>query len=435
MACVAGISVLALASCSSSKHSSTGTTNTSNPAGASPSTAAGSGTLLTPVKVTGSISGPGVTPTTITIADIATSSGPVPGLFSGSNDGMDAWAAYVNAAGGIAGHQVKVEHLDDAFDCNTFKNDLSGLVGHVFAVVGSFTLVDSCGKAVLAANPTLPYVPAIMDVSLYSLPNTFAPNPNPPGFSTTYFNYVKSLYPNDITHVGTISSGSNTAIGKEEQITAKSVGWKYVYSRFFGPTETNWTSDILRMKADGVKIVDLMETDVAISAGFLQQAAQQNFHPDAVMSVAAYDANFLKLLGNPSLASNLIAPVLGPLWLGTDASTVPAVNTFDTWMSRAKPGTALTLFAQESWNSAELLLQAMHDAGSQVTQTSVLTALANVHNFNAQGLQAPTNPGSKQGGHCTVFAHIDNGQWARKNPQTGFDCSGIYNNVPLSEVK
>jgi ABC-type branched-subunit amino acid transport system substrate-binding protein len=430
LAGLAGLSLLTLAACSSSsKPSSTAPTSS----GSSPAGSTG-GTLLAPLKVTGTISGPGVTATTITIGDIATVSGPVPGLFGGANDGLDAWAAYVNASGGIDGRQVKVVHLDDAFDCSTFTNDLNQLTSEAFAAVGTFSLEDTCGKSVLTAHPSFVYIPALMDVPLYSLPNAYTPQPAPPGSATTTFNYIKGLFPNDITHTGTISSGSETSIGKESQLTAESLGYKYVYARFFGPTETNFTSDILRMKADGVKIVDLLETDVAIDATFMQEAAQQNFHPDAIMSVAAYDASFLKLLGTPSLASNLYAPVYGPLWQGTDRATVPAVNTFDTWMAKAKPGTPLTLFAQEAWNSAELFLQAMHDAGSQVTQSSVLSAVGNIHNFDAQGLQAPSDPGNKMGTHCIVIAGIKNGQWVRINPSSGLDCNGVYHNVPLSEV-
>jgi ABC-type branched-subunit amino acid transport system substrate-binding protein len=430
LASLAGISLLALAACSSSKASSTApTSSTSSPAGSS-----SGGTLLAPVKVTGTISGPGVTANTITIGDIATVSGPVPGLFQGANDGLDGWAAYINANGGIDGRQVKVIHLDDAFDCSTFKNDLNQLAGEAFAAVGTFSLEDTCGVPVLKAHPNFPYIPALMDVALYALPNAYSPQPNPPGSATTTFNYIKGLFPNDITHTGTISSGSETSIGKESQLTAESLGYKYSYIRFFGPTETNFTSDILRMKADGVKIVDLLETDVNIDAEFIQEAAQQNFHPDAIVSVAAYDANFLKLLGNPSLASNLYGVVYGPLYLGTDRATVPAVNTFDTWMANAKPGTPLNLFEQESWDAATLFLQALHGAGSQITQSSVVSALGNIHSFDAGGLQAPSNPGSKIGTHCVVIAGVRNGQWTRIYPSSGLDCNGTYHNVPLSEV-
>lgn len=59
------------------------------------------------------------------------------------------------------------------------------------------------------------------------------------------------------------------------------------------------------MKNAGVKIVDMGSVAVNNVADFLQQAAQQNFHPDALISAPAYDAQLLELVGN---ADRLIAP-------------------------------------------------------------------------------------------------------------------------------
>ena len=48
-------------------------------------------------------SAPGITPTTINIGTIQDISGPVPGLFQTSLDGVRAWVAYENAHGVIDG--------------------------------------------------------------------------------------------------------------------------------------------------------------------------------------------------------------------------------------------------------------------------------------------------------------------------------------------
>src|SRR5215469_14567938 len=89
---------LLLAACSSSKTSSAPNNNTGNTPGTSGQSGA---TIPPPAKITGTLSGPGVTPTTITIGQIATITGPVPGLFQGAYDGLAAWAAWINANGGI----------------------------------------------------------------------------------------------------------------------------------------------------------------------------------------------------------------------------------------------------------------------------------------------------------------------------------------------
>jgi ABC-type branched-subunit amino acid transport system substrate-binding protein len=422
LASLAGISLLSLAACSSSSKSS------SAPPSSSPSSPAGStggGTLLTPLKVTGTISGPGVTANTITIGDIATVTGPQPGLFEGANQGMDAWAAYINAAGGIDGHQVKVVHLDDANDCNTYKADLNQLATTVFAAVGTFSVQDPCAEAALKAHPNFPYIPgAALAPTMYTLSNVYTPTPAPVGVATTIYNYVKSRFPNAITHAAALELGNPVLI----EAAAESVGYKFVYQRVYPTTETSFLSDILRMKAAGVQVVDMTYSDVVFPVRFLQEAAQQNYHP-MLIDTAIYDSSALKLLGNPSLASNLYVQVKSALWLNcTDCATVPAVNTLDTWMARAQPNANLTLYAESAWAAADLFLEAMHNAGSQITQTSLLGALSQIKSFDANGLTPTDDPGARTlGTPCIVVAGIVKGQWARVYPPSGFDCNGVWN--------
>ena len=434
-ACIVSVAMLGLAGCGSSKPSSSpGNSPTGN---ASSGNNASGPTLPAPAKVTGTLSGPGVTATTITLGQITTTSGPVPGLFQGANDGLGAWAAYINAHGGIAGHQVKILTTDDGFNCNTYTTAIKQDAGRVFAMVGTFTLEDTCGKTALEANPTLPDIQAAtLDPTLYSIPNVYAPSPNPPGFATTAFEYFKSRFPHDITHTAALVGAPAEANGKEDQLTAESIGYKYVYFRLIGPIETNYTSDILRMKSEGVKLVDLTSVAVTNDVDFLQQAAQQNFHPDAIFSATAYDPQLFKLLGNSSLADNVLYAPLGfALYLQGGPTAVPAVNTFLDWLPKSRSGATPNLFAVEAWAAGDLFLQAVRDAGSQVTQSSVLNGLKTITSFDDNGLIGTSDPGQKIGGHCALIARVVNGQWIRIHPASGFDCSGTYHSLPLSALK
>jgi ABC-type branched-subunit amino acid transport system substrate-binding protein len=189
------------------------------------------------------------------------------------------------------------------------------------------------------------------------------------------------------------------------------------------------------MKSEGVQFVDMTDLADTSDANFLQQAAQQNFHPQVLYGASSYDAQLFKLLGNASLANNVVwAAVPDSLYLGQDRATVPAVNTFLTEMSTAKPNATPDLYAVEGWSAGQLLIKAMQGAGSSITPTSVLASLKNITSFNADGLIAPADPGQKQGTKCVVMANVQNGKWVRVEPSSGFDCSGSYYNVPLSEV-
>src|SRR5205085_2015025 len=78
----------------------------------------------------------GITADTITLGNVATLSGPVPGLFQGAVIGTQAWAAYQNSIGGIAGRKIKLEIRDDQFDTGQNRAATQDLIPKVFALVG-----------------------------------------------------------------------------------------------------------------------------------------------------------------------------------------------------------------------------------------------------------------------------------------------------------
>lgn len=434
VACLAGVVGLSLAACSSSKNAGTSSNTTASGSG---STGGQSyPTIAPPAKLTGTLSGPGVTASTITIGQITTTTGPVPGLFQGANDGLDAWAAWINAAGGIAGRQIVVKHVDDAFNCTTYTNAMQQFSTSAFAVLGNLTLEDTCGKKVLAGDPNLIDIQALaLDPTLYDVPNVFTASPSPPGGITTGLTYMKQKFPDAVTHAAQLVGQAAAANGREEQLTAESVGYKYLYVRDVPDLTTDFTSDILRMKNDGVKFVDMTALAVTSDADFLQQAAQQDFHPQVLYGASAYDARLFKLLGNASLADNVVwGAIPDALYLGQDRATVPAVNTYLTWLEKTRPGASSNLFAVEAWSAGQLLLKAMQDAGSDINQASVLQAIKSINNFNSDGLIGATNPGGKLGTHCVVMVTVQNQSWVRAHPSSGFDCTGTFHSIPLSQI-
>jgi ABC-type branched-subunit amino acid transport system substrate-binding protein len=402
---------------------------------ASASAGASTGATQAPAKVTGTISGPGVTATTITIGQITTTSGAVPGLFQGANDGLDAYVAYLNANGGIDGKTVKVIHVDDAQDCNTYTQSIQSLSTKVFALVGGFSLVDSCGQSVLKANPALLDVGYVLDPLLLSMPNVYSPEPSPPGFSTTGLAYLNKEFPGASAHTAALIPSATKATATEVQLAAQSIGYKYVYQRVISNTETNFTSDILRMKALGVKIVDMSAASMPMDTAFLQQAAQQGFVFDAALTGGSYDSRFLQLLGNSSLADGKVFQMLNTVnYLGSDAGSTPELALMQTWLTKVRPGTGPNVFDIAAWSSGMLLTQAMANAGQQVTPATTMTALSAITTFDAGGMTAPYAPGKKAGTACMVVVTVKNGQWDRVDPSSGFDCTGSYNTIPLTAL-
>ncbi len=305
-------------------------------------------------------------------------------------------------------------------------------------MVGTFSVEDGCGASVLKSDPHLPNLEAyVLTPTLLSYKNTFASEVQPPGFFTTGYQWVKNKYPNDIASTAAIYPSTAAFEFNEQSDTAKTIGYHYVYTRGLGNTESNFTSDILRMKSENVKIVDLTADPVNIMATFVAEAAQQGYHPAAIIDPAAYDDNFFKLLGAApaSATANVIAPIQWAMYLGEDRASTPALNTYLTWLGKKYPGETSTVFGISAWSAGIQFLDALKAAGSNVTQQSLINATSHLGVFTADGLTPGSDPGKRIGPHCVIIAGISNGKYVRLDPKShGFECDGKYVNIPISKL-
>ena len=314
--------------------------------------------------------------------------------------------------------------------CPTYTNAIKKLATSVFADVGTFSLVDVCGEAALKANPNFEDIEgAVLNSTIEPLVNVISPIPAPNGFSTTGYQWVKDTYgAAAVAKTADLWGSTEQFDFAEQEAAAESIGYKYVYNRGYAPTETNFTSDILRMKSDGVEVIDMIDTNAADMADFLEQSAQQNFHPKAVITAAAYDPSFFKDLGNPADAAPLVMPLPFALYLGGgDAATVPEVATFQKWMQTTHPGDPLNLFGLDSFAAGLLFQTAMSKLGNDPTQAQLATALHGITSFDADGLIPTDDPSSKQGAVCYVIVKTASGGFVRAAPpKTGYLCNGVY---------
>jgi ABC-type branched-subunit amino acid transport system substrate-binding protein len=377
----------------------------------------------------------GVTPSQVTVGNVSILSGPVPGLFQGAPNGASAFFAYQNSIGGVNGRKIVLKSSDDAFSCNQNQSETQSLSGQVLAFVGSFSLFDNCGAKVLQAQPNIPDVSFSLDPVAQALPNNFSPSPLGNGYRTGPFIYYKQHYPQAIAHVGSLVANipSSIASWNNEKGAMQQVGGYHVaYERDVNPLDTDFTSDVLRMRNAGVQMVVLTNLDVTRTADFLNNAQQQGWHPQLLNSGGvAYDARFFKLV-NPGAGQGLLNDQTQALYLGQDAKTTPEVALFDKWMGIAHPGFPPDIFSIYGWTSARLFTQALQAAGPNPTQAGVLAGLRNVHSFNSNGLIATGDPANKTSPTCWVLIKVNNNQYQRvpPSPSSGFTCNpgGQYTN-------
>jgi ABC-type branched-subunit amino acid transport system substrate-binding protein len=366
----------------------------------------------------------GITPTEIHLGTVVTTTGPVPGLFAGSAAGTDAFFQYVNSQGGVYGRKLVMDEGDDGYDCNRNQAAYDDLKTKVFAFVGSFSVFDNCAAKVLSADPNLPDIHYQLSTEANNVKNSYSPQPQPPGFRTGPYKYYQEKFPDAVTKIGALYSDSSQTTYQNQKAAMESLGFKIIYARAISATETDFTADVVRMKDQGVKYLDLRNTDNSKVIPVLMTAAQQGFKPDVVLSNTVYSGTFFDQIPDKSAADGVIADQQYAMFLGEDAAAVPEVKLFDDWMKQTHPDTPVDLFAAYSWASARLFVQALTAAGQNPTRADLIKALDNVHDFDSNGMVAKADPGNHAPPECWMLVTLKDGKFQRTLPPgSGFDCS------------
>lgn len=397
-------------------------------AAACSSGSSGSGTTTTSGSgggTKGGASAPGVTASSVTVGQVDDISSPVPGLFKGAEDGTKAYFAYVNSTGGINGRKLVLDGRDSAFQGGTVTSATADQIKNDFALVGGFSLLDSSEQPLidLAHMPDVgyPLSPQLAnDVNVFSpLPSTS--NDYPIGF----MHYLAQKYPAAVKHVGILWANATSATQASEaafENALKSQGFVIAYDRGFGPFESTFLPDVLKMKSAGVQLFFSTQMPDNYAATLAKEMQQQNFKP-IVIQGAAYSNQLVALAGNA--AEGMYIAQQYALYLGQDAAVVPAVSLFDKWVKKVDPKANFEIETLYGWASAQLFAQALKAAGANPTRASLVAALSHVTSFDADGLVPEENPAQAIPAQCWLLAQIHNGTIARVSPtpKSGFVCS------------
>ena len=366
----------------------------------------------------------GVTGQQITLGNVASLSGPVPGLFQGAQVGAQAIAAYENSLGGICGRQVKLALRDDQFDSGQNRAQTLDLLGQVFGFLGSTSLFDDAAAAE-TGQAGLPDMGVAITSARQALADNFSVSPQIPGGSALgQWNYLKAKYPNAITSVGALwaDAGSSTQVIEHGwEAAARSVGFNIVYSRGYSPTETDFTADVVRMRQSGVRGVMLTAADPKATARIAQAMVQQGFKPQVVFGGAqGYDPATIALGG--TAVEGLLILQTSSLYAGEDSS-ISEVALMNEWIQKVKPGFKADLFTMFGWAEGRLLFQAMNAAGADLTRANVVAQLGRIHQFDSGGLLASVDPAGKGPPTCFMVAAVKGAKFVRVAPSSGFVCN------------
>ena len=412
---VAVLSGLTLAACGSSGSTSAGNTTTSAPS-STPSSQSSAGNTA---------SAPGITPTSVTVGQIADISEPVPGLFKSAQVGVQAYFAYINSLGGVNGRKLIIDSRDSAFNPGKITSDAQDIAQHEFAFVGNYTLFDIGMKPAIDSQH-VPNVSVAIGNDLGNDPNTFSPTPSTLNDAATGpLEWLKAHHPEVVQHVGILYAAATASTKASYAVQAQvlqHLGFNIVYARGFSQNETTFTSDVLAMKARGVKIFMGVAFPDNYAATISREFSEQNFHP-INWQTAGYGSKFLPLAGGTAEGAYL--PLTTALFLGEDAKAIPAVATFQKWMNQIDSTDSIALWGATSYAAAALFVEALKNAGKNPTRASLVAALDKITSFDAGGLIAPSNPAKNIPANCWLLAQVKSGKIVRvsPSPSSGFICN------------
>jgi hypothetical protein len=392
----------------------------------------------TPTRGTGT--DVGLTSSSIDLGTIADVTGPVSGLFQGAEEGAETFANYVNAtSGGLCGHHVTIDFRDGGTNCTQTENAAQDLASKVFAFMGSFSLYDNCAATILKQDPTIPDIHDSLDPAATVLPNHFDIEPGELGYATGMFDYYKQKYGSKVEHVGTISEALSSAEDKQHAIVnaAESTGWKFVDQINEAPTNSNFENDFVKMCQQQHIQIFFTVTEDAQNAATMIQNENQAGCPKTLINIIpiAYDQAFVSAFGgNTSAIEGLQGYNEYAMFFNkSDAAQIPELALFQQWFQRSYPGQPENLYAMFAWASGVMLQDAMEHAGKTLNRKTVLAALHKITNFNANGMIAPEDPGSKtEGVHCYVLWQFTGGEFQRQadppisGSTGGFRCDGRF---------
>lgn len=360
----------------------------------------------------------GVSDTEIVLGNISTISGPIAGFGQTGVNATKAYVNYVNATGGVCGRQLKLVTGDDRLDAGSNRSETQRLADEVLGFVGAVTVVDNGGAGVLAGT-NIPDVGLTIGGERAKLPNNFSPNPidytKPGNASIPPFRYFAQQ---GVTSAAIIWPAQADARGRGQgyQYDLQQAGITKIDTYEVAITETNYRSVAQQIKNAGTQLV-VTTLEVSGMARLAQAFDQVGYKPQVPFYGAqAYGRQFIELAG-PAADGTKLAVTYS---IFEDAGNVPAVATFLEWYRRTAPGSEPDFFAIMSWAAADMMVDAIREAGGAPTRDKVLERLKTYTAFTADGFLAPRNPPGKAMGECFAVITVEGGQWRRIEPATGF---------------
>jgi ABC-type branched-subunit amino acid transport system substrate-binding protein len=390
----------------------------------------------------------GVTATDIKVTVMADTGSPLrPGLFQGSVDGINAWAEYVNANGGLGCRQVTVVEADSKLSPDEAKNGATAACRSSVVLLGTTALflndmrpVEGCKDKAGAATgiPDLPVlqtepVEQCSKISFAVIPNGGSCPYPPPGKKGGVRSY-KSVTPAISwfkKDVGTDLHGVFVVPADLPSTITASTPLFYAVQKGGVKRDAEFGASALWTQSQYTPVVAAIKSNKATyvqnglaygdTVKMRKEAVQQGVDSVTVWacSLQCYDPKFITE-GGTAVDKQYSWLQFLPFEDKGSNDMLDAFLQYD-----KKPDS----FGLQAFAAGLLFQQVVDgivakDGPNGITRRAILDEIATVHDFDAGGLLVKTDIAGKNPSPCIVIVQVDNGQWVRRDPveKGTFDC-------------
>jgi branched-chain amino acid transport system substrate-binding protein len=344
---------------------------------------------------------------------VGTYSGVIGAVFSGAQQTMGVWQAYVNQHGGLNGHPVHVYIEDDGADPSTSVSDVEQEVtqDHVIAFVGNLMPLTVQASVSYLQQQNIPVIGGdASSTTWWQSPILFPQGASDLGSNQAVFT-IKAAAAKGFTKMGvvycvedpTCSNGIQSLIqpggGSQAGVTT-------VYSSSISITQPDFTSQCLDAKQAGATFI-YFAGDGDSLLRMSNNCAAQGYKPLYVGDSIAITAN---LASSPNL-NGLLAGQTDFPWVD---SYTPAQQTYQQAVKQYAPQLAGSATTAAEWTAGMLAVAASKDLTASPTSAQFLQGLWSIKGNNLGGLAPPLTFNQKAPAtpsNCFFLMTLQNGQF------------------------
>jgi len=369
----------------------------------------------------------GLSATSISVGGSAAVSGPIPGQFFPSIQGIDSFFKVLNEQGGVYGRKIVFRYYDDALNPDTYRQNVTRLIREdkVFALTGSMSAADNGGCGHTGDVPDIGTfaINYCRGQAKYHYSPLGSLNNNVYGTTEQVWLEEKFGYSKPAAEYLTVPASADEGIAMVDGLvrTLKLKSRDDVYHRGNEATQPDYNAEILSLRSQGVDAV-FSSMDLPSNVRLIRAMCQQDYRPKFVhVELASYEPSFIAQLSDSCLASQNI-------WMRSrdlpfSRTDNAEMRLYLSSLKRFYPDAQPSPFGIEGWLTGKLFAEALRAVGPRLTRAKLVAALDATRDWTGGGIIGPTTPAKRLPNNCNAMLHVEKREFAQK---TDFICGPFY---------